>query len=218
MQFLQSGPADRPFVTFNMLELLSSEGLSNCCNLLHLSHVLLLCPSSPDLCSSLCGLHLFFLLFLQIPSCPPLTQNKANMLRLGLTDMLALSLIVCLAFSAVSVSSSSCPSLFQPLIVSVIFLTLAETIHVPRSPSPHHLGSTLLYNGCSLAELLPPFFPLTSPPLTLSLSGRSALHWACSVNHLSLARTLIRYGAAVDLQDNKVSCDSRSIITEHIFY
>lgn len=43
------------------------------------------------------------------------------------------------------------------------------------------------------------------PPLhSHSLSGRSALHWACSVNHLSLARTLIRYGAAVDLQDNKV--------------
>lgn len=39
---------------------------------------------------------------------------------------------------------------------------------------------------------------------TLPLSGRSALHWACSVNHLSLTRTLIRYGAAVDLQDNKV--------------
>ncbi|XP_072548528.1 neurogenic locus notch homolog protein 1 isoform X2 [Salminus brasiliensis] len=34
-------------------------------------------------------------------------------------------------------------------------------------------------------------------------TGRSALHWACSVNHLSLARTLIRYGAAVDLQDHK---------------
>ncbi|MEQ2287312.1 hypothetical protein AMECASPLE_011051 [Ameca splendens] len=34
-------------------------------------------------------------------------------------------------------------------------------------------------------------------------TGRSALHWACSVNHLSLAKTLIRYGAAVDLQDNK---------------
>ncbi|XP_026173610.1 neurogenic locus notch homolog protein 1 isoform X2 [Mastacembelus armatus] len=34
-------------------------------------------------------------------------------------------------------------------------------------------------------------------------TGRSALHWACSVNHLSLARTLVRYGAAVDLQDNK---------------
>ncbi|XP_026228222.1 neurogenic locus notch homolog protein 1 [Anabas testudineus] len=34
-------------------------------------------------------------------------------------------------------------------------------------------------------------------------TGRSALHWACSVNHLSLSRTLIRYGAAVDLQDNK---------------
>ncbi|KAJ7985443.1 hypothetical protein DPEC_G00352090 [Dallia pectoralis] len=34
-------------------------------------------------------------------------------------------------------------------------------------------------------------------------TGRSALHWACSVNHLSLARTLIRYGAIVDLQDNK---------------
>ncbi|XP_041963485.1 neurogenic locus notch homolog protein 1 isoform X1 [Alosa sapidissima] len=34
-------------------------------------------------------------------------------------------------------------------------------------------------------------------------TGRSALHWACTVNHLSLARTLIRYGAAVDLQDNK---------------
>ncbi|KAM6910484.1 uncharacterized protein notchl [Xenentodon cancila] len=34
-------------------------------------------------------------------------------------------------------------------------------------------------------------------------TGRSALHWACSVNHHSLARTLIRYGAAVDLQDNK---------------
>ncbi|KAF5888955.1 neurogenic locus notch protein 1-like, partial [Clarias magur] len=34
-------------------------------------------------------------------------------------------------------------------------------------------------------------------------TGRSALHWACSVNHLSLARTLIRYGAAVDMQDHK---------------
>ncbi|XP_072572165.1 uncharacterized protein notchl isoform X2 [Paramormyrops kingsleyae] len=34
-------------------------------------------------------------------------------------------------------------------------------------------------------------------------TGRSALHWACSVNHLILARTLIRYGAAVDLQDYK---------------
>ncbi|XP_033958969.1 neurogenic locus notch homolog protein 1 isoform X1 [Pseudochaenichthys georgianus] len=34
-------------------------------------------------------------------------------------------------------------------------------------------------------------------------TGRSALHWACSVNHLSLTRTLIRYGSAVDLQDNK---------------
>ncbi|XP_068179066.1 neurogenic locus notch homolog protein 1 [Antennarius striatus] len=34
-------------------------------------------------------------------------------------------------------------------------------------------------------------------------TGRSALHWACSVNHVSLTRTLIRYGAAVDLQDNK---------------
>ncbi|XP_070997014.1 neurogenic locus notch homolog protein 1-like isoform X4 [Oncorhynchus clarkii lewisi] len=34
-------------------------------------------------------------------------------------------------------------------------------------------------------------------------TGRSALHWASSVNHLSLTRTLTRYGAAVDLQDNK---------------
>ncbi|KAL2084424.1 hypothetical protein ACEWY4_019942 [Coilia grayii] len=34
-------------------------------------------------------------------------------------------------------------------------------------------------------------------------TGRSALHWACTVNHLALARTLIRYAAAVDLQDNK---------------
>uniref|UniRef100_A0AAQ6IKC3 Uncharacterized protein n=1 Tax=Anabas testudineus TaxID=64144 RepID=A0AAQ6IKC3_ANATE len=87
------------------------------------------------------------------------------------------------------------------------FVCLAETHHlyVPplHSSSLHHLGPTLLYNGCSLADLLPPFFPLTSPPFTLSLSGRSALHWACSVNHLSLSRTLIRYGAAVDLQDNK---------------
>ncbi|KAM9851508.1 uncharacterized protein ACBR49_004682 [Aulostomus maculatus] len=50
--------------------------------------------------------------------------------------------------------------------------------------------------------LCPPSPPLHSEH-TLSLSGRSALHWACSVNHLSLTRTLIRYGAAVDLQDNK---------------
>ncbi|KAK7158370.1 hypothetical protein R3I93_009548 [Phoxinus phoxinus] len=34
-------------------------------------------------------------------------------------------------------------------------------------------------------------------------TGRSALHWACSVNHLPLTRTLIRYGAAVDLQDHR---------------
>lgn len=49
------------------------------------------------------------------------------------------------------------------------------------------------------------FFPLFPSSLnSLSLPGRSALHWACSVNHLSLARTLIRYGAAVDMQDHKV--------------
>lgn len=55
------------------------------------------------------------------------------------------------------------------------------------------------------------FFCMTEPLLSfissslnpLSLPGRSALHWACSVNHLSLARTLIRYGAAVDMQDHK---------------
>ncbi|KAI1886074.1 hypothetical protein AGOR_G00210280 [Albula goreensis] len=40
-------------------------------------------------------------------------------------------------------------------------------------------------------------------PSSDSEQRRSALHWACSVNHLSLARTLIRYGAAVDLQDYK---------------
>ncbi|KAL4646800.1 hypothetical protein GN956_G9554 [Arapaima gigas] len=34
-------------------------------------------------------------------------------------------------------------------------------------------------------------------------TGRSALHWACSVNNLSLVRTLVRFGAAVDLQDYK---------------
>lgn len=52
-----------------------------------------------------------------------------------------------------------------------------------------------------------------SPPLhSHCLSGRSALHWACSVNHLSLTRTLIRYGAAVDLQDNKVSSDCYCIV------
>lgn len=60
-------------------------------------------------------------------------------------------------------------------------------------------------------------FPITlltmcgQPLLALSFflsyslhSGRSALHWACSVNHLPLTRTLVRYGAAVDLQDHKV--------------
>lgn len=79
---------------------------------------------------------------------------------------------VCSSFSlhfAVSfLSTSFCISHF----VRHLFLTSAKTIniHIPsHSPPLHHLGSTLLYNGCSLADLLPPFFPLTSPPLTLSL-------------------------------------------------
>ncbi|XP_066580044.1 neurogenic locus notch homolog protein 1 [Amia ocellicauda] len=34
-------------------------------------------------------------------------------------------------------------------------------------------------------------------------TGRSALHWACAVNHLSLARALLRYGASANQQDHK---------------
>lgn len=101
------------------------------------------------------------------------------------------------------------PRPYLHLSTSVTFASLILSIisHHPALP----LCWTLLCNGCSLADLLPPFLlPLphlspSPPPLMRSLSGRSALHWACSVNHLSLARTLIRYGAAVDLQDNKVS-------------
>ncbi|KAL7836016.1 hypothetical protein SRHO_G00283630 [Serrasalmus rhombeus] len=54
-------------------------------------------------------------------------------------------------------------------------------------------------------ELLRAGVPVNNTDHTepLILDRRSALHWACSVNHLSLARTLIRYGAAVDLQDHK---------------
>lgn len=66
-----------------------------------------------------------------------------------------------------------------------------------------HPGLTLLCNDWALADLLPT--PTPSPPFILSLPGKSALHWASTVNNLSLARTLICYGAAVDLQDNKVS-------------
>ncbi len=57
--------------------------------------------------------------------------------------------------------------------------------------------------------------------LSLSLShslhpGRSALHWACSVNHLPLTRTLIRYGVAVDLQDHRVKKKSIFCVTNQI--
>uniref|UniRef100_A0A8C9YK62 Notch homolog, like n=1 Tax=Sander lucioperca TaxID=283035 RepID=A0A8C9YK62_SANLU len=87
-----------------------------------------------------------------------------------------------------------------------LFLTSAETIHlhIPPfslpSPSWARLCCVMVVHWLTYSL---PSSPLTFPPLTLSLSGRSALHWACSVNHLSLTRTLIRYGAAVDLQDNK---------------
>lgn len=99
--------------------------------------------------------------------------------------------------------------LYLHLSTCVDFASLLLSIIAHRSALP--LCWTLLCNGCSLADLLPPvLLPLPHlsplpPPLMRSLSGRSALHWACSVNHLSLARTLIRYGAAVDLQDNKVN-------------
>lgn len=105
-------------------------------------------------------------------------------------------------WASVSLSPSAALNL-PPLYPVISFpVWLRQVIPCLHPPSPHPLGS--LCNSCSLADLLPPFFPSQPPPpLTLSLSGRSALHWACSVNHLSLARTLIRYGAAVDLQDNK---------------
>ncbi|XP_010888131.2 neurogenic locus notch homolog protein 1 isoform X2 [Esox lucius] len=86
-------------------------------------------------------------------------------------------------------------------------------------PSPHHRtpnqsapvqwcgpdGSVVLIRAVRsgldrvVLELLRAGVPVNNTDHT----GRSALHWACSVNHLSLTRTLIRYGAAVDLQDNK---------------
>ncbi|XP_029593160.1 uncharacterized protein LOC115176911 isoform X4 [Salmo trutta] len=86
-------------------------------------------------------------------------------------------------------------------------------------PSPHHRtpnqsgsvqwcgpdGSVVLIRAVRsgldrvVLELLRAGVPVNNTDHT----GRSALHWACSVNHLSLTRTLTRYGAAVDLQDNK---------------
>lgn len=98
--------------------------------------------------------------------------------------------------------------------VASLFLTSAEIIFTSlHSPSLHHLGldAVVWWFVHWLTYSLPSSL-LASPPLALPLSGRSALHWACSVNHLTLTRTLIRYGAAVDLQDNKVSSD---FITSH---
>lgn len=63
------------------------------------------------------------------------------------------------------------------------------------------------------------FLHLFSFSLSLSRSlhpGRSALHWACSVNHLPLTRTLLRYGAAVDFQDHKVKKKSIFCATNQI--
>lgn len=96
------------------------------------------------------------------------------------------------------------------------FVSLAPHLHLC------HLSWSFPFTSSSSLplSLVPPLWPgcvmivhwltyslpsVPSPPLTWCLTGRSALHWACSVNHLSLTRTLIRYGAAVDLQDNKVS-------------
>ncbi|CAB1333394.1 unnamed protein product [Coregonus sp. 'balchen'] len=73
----------------------------------------------------------------------------------------------------------------------------------PQTPIQH--GSVVLIRAVRsgldrvVLELLRAGVPVNNTDHT----GRSALHWACSVNHLSLTRTLTRYGAAVDLQDNK---------------
>ncbi|KAG9283744.1 hypothetical protein AMEX_G2546 [Astyanax mexicanus] len=80
---------------------------------------------------------------------------------------------------------------------------------IPSNPAPVQWcgpdGSVVLIRAVRsgldrvVLELLRAGVPVNNTDHT----GRSALHWACSVNHLSLARTLIRYGALVDLQDHK---------------
>lgn len=136
---------------------------------------------------------------------------------LALVFMLPFFLLL-LSFGPLCLYLSPSAALILPPLYPVISFPvwLRQVSPCLHPPSPHPLGS--LCNSCSLADLLPPFFPCQPPPpLTLSLSGRSALHWACSVNHLSLARTLIRYGAAVDLQDNKVSSDGFSLVLSEDF-
>lgn len=127
------------------------------------------------------------------PSCKccvlcPVSLVSLSPLLLHLFFFLSLCLRMFISFSIFSGWSSSSPHPFiLPLFTIWAWLCCVMVVHwltysFPSSPSP----------------------PLHTEH-TLSLSGRSALHWACSVNHLSLTRTLIRYGAAVDLQDNKVS-------------
>lgn len=38
----------------------------------------------------------------------------------------------------------------------------------------------------------------------LSISGKSALHWAAAVNNVEAAMVLLKNGANKDMQDNKV--------------
>lgn len=197
----------------------TTEGLSNWSgNLPHLSHVLFLCPSSPVLSS-------LFSPWLPSPPLSPLSSSPAALLwlrtkltrqtELKLWSMDILTLLFILLLHAFAVSRTSCPSVSTPpgfffWFMSRFHLYLCLTGWSGSSPHPFILSLfTIWAQLCCVMVVHWLTYSLPSspsPPLTLCLSGRSALHWACSVNHLSLTRTLIRYGAAVDLQDNKVRC------------
>lgn len=46
------------------------------------------------------------------------------------------------------------------------------------------------------------------------LPGKTALHWAASVNNVAAAKVLLHHGANRDAQDDKVSVFSLPLITQ----
>lgn len=45
------------------------------------------------------------------------------------------------------------------------------------------------------------------PLICVFSTGKTALHWAASVNSLEVTKELLRNGAKKDAQDEKVSCN-----------
>ena len=70
----------------------------------------------------------------------------------------------------------------------------------------HNLTNPQVYRNITVLSHLKPL-PQSLKPFICVLIGKTALHWAASVNSLEVTKELVRNGAKKDAQGKKVSWD-----------